>query len=160
MCALIFVIISSMLKVYKTASDMNFVRNHHITGRKWHDWKHISNHTLDGVGRGDWQSIEESVIFFSFLCWAGKWNDEVCTKKRGFICKQASYISIPPTSSSTPPAGFCPAGYSPFGHKCLRVYGSGEGEQLLDWSRAWDFCSALGPGHTLASIGSIQENSE
>lgn len=67
MCALIFLIISSMLKVYKTASDMNFVRNHHITGRKLHDWKHISNHRLDGVGRGDWQSIEESAIFLFFF---------------------------------------------------------------------------------------------
>ena len=76
------------------------------------------------------------------------------------MCKQASYFTVPPTSPSTPLAGFCPAGYSPFALKCLRVYGGGRGEPLLGWSRAWDFCSGLGPGHTLASIGSAQENSE
>ncbi|XP_076467662.1 uncharacterized protein LOC143298664 [Babylonia areolata] len=88
----------------------------------------------------------------------GKWQDDVCTRKKGFICKQASYVTPAPPASTTPVYGYCPAGYSPFKHKCLRVYGGSEGERLLSWVDARNDCRRRGPGHDLASIEDLEEN--
>ncbi|KAK7498721.1 hypothetical protein BaRGS_00010098, partial [Batillaria attramentaria] len=88
----------------------------------------------------------------------GKWNDAVCSAKMGFVCEQNINFTPPPTPPSVTPSGFCPSGYSQFGTKCLRVYGTGLREELKTWSQAWNFCSAFGPGYNLASIASAEEN--
>jgi hypothetical protein len=88
----------------------------------------------------------------------GKWRDEVCTRKKGYVCKQLFNWLPPP--STTLATGYCPAGYSGVGNKCLRVFGNGEGEQLKSWQGAWDACSMFGPGYTLASVSSWEENCE
>ncbi|KAK7097065.1 lymphocyte antigen 75-like [Littorina saxatilis] len=124
-------------------------------GFQWSDGSPVAYENWDVGEPNNFGFLENCV---DILPRNGKWNDDVCTRKQGFVCEQIVNFTIPSTTTTPAPTGFCPPGYRAFGNKCLRVFGSSEGEQLLDWSRAWNFCTAFGPGYTLASIGSVAEN--
>lgn len=124
-------------------------------GFQWSDGSPITYENWD-VGEPNNMGYLEYCV--DILSRNGRWTDEACTQKRGFICKQGSYFTPPPVTSTTPSTGYCPSSYSAIGNKCLRVFGSGLGEQLKSWQFAWDACSKFGPGYNLASISSVEEN--
>ncbi|CAL1537953.1 unnamed protein product [Lymnaea stagnalis] len=95
----------------------------------------------------------------------GKWNDQHCAKRQGFICKQP----VPGTNITRPipvkrPDGNCPPKFFKFGQKCFRVMGLGKGFNKLSWSDAYTACRNMKVAGSvnytvdLASVASQVEN--
>ncbi|XP_021363194.1 uncharacterized protein LOC110456661, partial [Mizuhopecten yessoensis] len=85
----------------------------------------------------------------------GKWNDNHCATKTGYICENG-LVSHNVTTPAPIIHGNCPAGFRPYGNKCFRVYTS-----LKTWQNASQFCQGLGgrlKGYHLASIANKFEN--
>ncbi|KAL5011335.1 hypothetical protein ScPMuIL_009886 [Solemya velum] len=87
----------------------------------------------------------------------GKWNDEHCSNRYGFICKKN--ISAPSRPTLSPPisnGGFCPADFTMVGSKCYQVF-----ETRMNWTAARDACQSLGDSmnkYDLASVTNALES--
>lgn len=85
----------------------------------------------------------------------GKWNDEHCSSRRGFVCEKRQGAA--PTNPVPPKVtGNCPGGYSAdrFSNKCYRVFTT-----PMSWSNASKFCMGQGrEKYYLASINSELDN--
>ncbi|XP_062577533.1 uncharacterized protein LOC134239370 [Saccostrea cucullata] len=85
----------------------------------------------------------------------GKWNDEHCSSRRGFVCEKR--LGANPTNPAPPKIqGNCPGGYSAaqYSNKCYKVFTS-----PMSWSNASRFCMGQGrEKYYLASITSDLDN--
>lgn len=102
---------------------------------------------------GEQQKLNLNTIVNFFLP-IGKWNDDHCSAKKGFICEK-SLSANPPTTPSPVIKGNCPSGFSGYGNMCFRLYTG----QPKTWNDASKACQSLGSDkYYLASIRNPLEN--
>ncbi|XP_059158109.1 macrophage mannose receptor 1-like [Physella acuta] len=95
----------------------------------------------------------------------GKWNDQHCSRRQGFICKQpVPGTNVTHATNVSRPNGNCPPNFSKFGQKCYRVLGVPNAGNPQTWADARKSCSKLVVDKVanytvdLASATSIMEN--
>ncbi|KAM8825334.1 C-type mannose receptor 2 [Synchiropus picturatus] len=115
-------------------------------------------HTYENDGRFRWS--DHSVL--NYVAWAlgkpralsrdrkcvhitaskGEWADQKCHSDLPYICKRVNVTgTIPPTPSSPHPPAGCPDGWSPYQHKCFRVF---DQPHRSTWSAAKLKCETHG----------------
>ncbi|KAK3794856.1 hypothetical protein RRG08_001007 [Elysia crispata] len=100
----------------------------------------------------------------------GRWNDQHCSVRQGFVCERpAPGVTRPPTPSSptsgtsntSSPQSGCPKGFSKLANKCYGIFGADNVSSRLTWAQANVACSKIGmqSQHAgLASVTSALEN--
>ncbi|XP_055958871.1 uncharacterized protein LOC126830395 [Patella vulgata] len=83
----------------------------------------------------------------------GKWNDDHCDIRQGYVCKKNLKAKTLPTILPVMP-GNCPVGFSAYGNKCFQVFGGKR--KYSNWTAARAACEQLGDGD-LASISNYKE---
>ncbi|XP_076853301.1 C-type mannose receptor 2 [Brachyhypopomus gauderio] len=131
----------------------------------------IGLHTYENDGRFRWS--DHSVL--NYVSWGpgqprpitrdrkcvhisgskGEWADQKCHIDLPYVCKRVNVTGTPPPTPAPPltPAG-CPDGWTPFLHKCYKVFGQ-EGVRRVTWSAARIMC--LNQGATLTTVPSHVE---
>ncbi|CAH1774399.1 unnamed protein product [Owenia fusiformis] len=83
----------------------------------------------------------------------GKWMDDDCSNRRGFICKKGrlGYTPAPPPTTIVTPEP-CPSEWKGFGDKCYKAYNEYQVGERKTWGEAESFCRSI--GGDLASLHS------
>ncbi|XP_054707892.1 macrophage mannose receptor 1-like [Uloborus diversus] len=136
-------------------------------GRLW-----IGYNILDGDDKPQWSDgtpvdyqkripkeyyVNEK-CFIMFLSKRG-WRPEHCSLHYAPICKRPEGsipTTIPPPTTLQPISGGCPKDWIQFGQKCYKYFGQEEKDRLK-YKEATQACWALGKGHDLVSIHSMEE---
>ncbi|XP_030649161.1 C-type mannose receptor 2 [Chanos chanos] len=144
-----------------SASEMQF-----LTGtlrkmsRMQNDHWWLGLHTFEGDGRFRWS--DHSVL--NYITWAqgeprpisrdrkciytsaitGRWTEQKCHTDLPYVCKRVNVTAPLPPTPPLPvrPAG-CPQGWTPFLHKCYKVFGEEESKRST-WSSAHSACQSQG----------------
>ncbi|XP_066497650.1 C-type mannose receptor 2 [Hoplias malabaricus] len=120
----------------------------------------IGLHTFENDGRYSWS--DHSVL--NYVSWGpaqprpftrdskcvhiseskGEWADQKCHIDLPFVCKRVNVTGTPPPTPAPPvtPAG-CPEGWTPFLHKCYKIFGQEEVRRVT-WSEARKSCQSQG----------------
>ncbi|CDQ75659.1 unnamed protein product [Oncorhynchus mykiss] len=127
-----------------------------VEGDHW--W--VGLHTYENDGRFHWS--DHSVL--NYVSWAlgrphplsrdrkcvhmsvskAEWADQKCHSDLPYVCKRVNVTgTIPPTPSTPLPPMGCPNGWSPFLHKCYKVFGHEENQKAI-WSGARLMCEFQG----------------
>ncbi|KAL4230751.1 hypothetical protein ACF0H5_011126 [Mactra antiquata] len=112
-------------------------------GYRWSDNSPVVYYNWNTNEPNDFGGEEDCV---DLLIRTGKWNDEHCGTRRGYVCKARVGAKV------TPPApvalsGHCPSGFTELYNRCYRVYAT-----AANWTTAQANCKNLGIGYNLASI--------
>uniref|UniRef100_A0A087XUB2 Mannose receptor C-type 2 n=1 Tax=Poecilia formosa TaxID=48698 RepID=A0A087XUB2_POEFO len=139
---------SSLASVH-SAEEQAFLANNLSKVKKSEPSWWLGLHTYENDGRFRWS--DHSVL--NYVSWAlgkpqpvsrdrkciymstskGDWADQKCHSDLPYICKQVKDTgTIPPTPSSPHPPSGCPTGWSPYQHKCFKVFES----TRVTWSAA------------------------
>ncbi|XP_054907907.1 C-type mannose receptor 2 [Poeciliopsis prolifica] len=97
---------------------------------RWSDHS-VLNYVSWALGKPQPVSRDRKCIYMSTS--KGDWADQKCHSDLPYICKQVKETgTIPPTPSSPHPPSGCPIGWSPYHHKCFKVFDS----TRVTWSAA------------------------
>uniref|UniRef100_A0A8C7H9W9 Mannose receptor C-type 2 n=1 Tax=Oncorhynchus kisutch TaxID=8019 RepID=A0A8C7H9W9_ONCKI len=151
---------ASLASIHSSAEEVFLANTLHkmtkVEGDHW--W--VGLHTYENDGRFHWS--DHSVL--NYVSWAlgrphplsrdrkcvhmsvskAEWADQKCHSDLPYVCKRVNVTgTIPPTPSTPLPPMGCPNGWSPFLHKCYKVFGHEENQKAI-WSGARLMCEFQG----------------
>uniref|UniRef100_A0A8C8MBM7 Mannose receptor, C type 2 n=1 Tax=Oncorhynchus tshawytscha TaxID=74940 RepID=A0A8C8MBM7_ONCTS len=143
---------ASLASIHSSAEEVFLMTK--VEGDHW--W--VGLHTYENDGRFHWS--DHSVL--NYVSWAlgrphplsrdrkcvhmsvTEWADQKCHSDLPYVCKRVNVTgTIPPTPSTPLPPMGCPNGWSPFLHKCYKVFGHEENQKAI-WSGARLMCEFQG----------------
>uniref|UniRef100_A0A8C2AKX6 Mannose receptor, C type 2 n=1 Tax=Cyprinus carpio TaxID=7962 RepID=A0A8C2AKX6_CYPCA len=133
-------LVSTLRKMSRKENDLWWIGLHSFKndGRlRWSDHS-VLNYVSWGLGQPRPISKEPKCVQISAS--KGDWSDQRCHVDLPYVCKRVNVTgTIPPTPGSPLiPAG-CPQGWSPFLHKCYKVFGE-ELSSRSTWESASKTC--------------------
>ncbi|XP_017310429.1 C-type mannose receptor 2 isoform X1 [Ictalurus punctatus] len=143
---------STLRKMSRIESDLWWIGLHTFEndGRfRWSDHS-VLNYVSWGLGQPRPLTRDRKCVHISAS--KGEWADKKCHLDMPYVCKRVNVTGTPPPTPAPPliPAG-CPDGWSPFLHKCYKVFGKDEAIRVT-WSAARMMCQTQGA--TLATVPS------
>ncbi|XP_058267807.1 C-type mannose receptor 2 [Hemibagrus wyckioides] len=141
---------STLRKMARIDSDLWWIGLHTFEndGRfRWSDHS-VLNYVSWGLGQPRPLTRDRKCAHISAS--KGEWADKKCHLDMPYVCKRVNVTGTPPPTPAPPliPAG-CPDGWSPFLHKCYKVFGKEEMTRKT-WSDARMVCQSQGA--TLATV--------
>uniref|UniRef100_A0A4W4EYK5 Mannose receptor, C type 2 n=1 Tax=Electrophorus electricus TaxID=8005 RepID=A0A4W4EYK5_ELEEL len=131
---------STVRKMSRIESDLWWIGLHTYEndGRfRWSDHS-VLNYVSWGPGQPQAITRDRKCVHISRS--KGEWSDQKCHVDLPYICKRVNITGTPPPTPAPPliPAG-CPDGWTPFLHKCYKVFGQ-ERVRRDTWSAARSMC--------------------
>ncbi|XP_062389023.1 C-type mannose receptor 2 [Sardina pilchardus] len=150
---------ASLASVHSAAEDeflRNVLRKQSKDNENW--W--LGLHTYENDGRFRWS--DHSVL--NYVSWdtgrpfaisrdrkcvymtatEGEWADQKCHSNYRYVCKRVNVTgTVPPTPALPPQSAGCQDGWSPFLHKCYKVFGHDDSRRAT-WSAASSICQSQG----------------
>ncbi|KAK1799309.1 hypothetical protein P4O66_007550, partial [Electrophorus voltai] len=131
---------STVRKMSRIESDLWWIGLHTYEndGRfRWSDHS-VLNYVSWGPGQPQAITRDRKCVHISGS--KGEWSDQKCHVDLPYICKRVNITGTPPPTPAPPliPAG-CPDGWTPFLHKCYKVFGQ-ERVRRDTWSAARSMC--------------------
>ncbi|XP_062841105.1 C-type mannose receptor 2 [Trichomycterus rosablanca] len=135
---------STVRKMSRIDSDLWWIGLHTFEndGRfRWSDHS-VLNYVSWGPGEPHPVTKDSKCVHISAS--KGEWADKKCHIDLPYVCKKVNVTGTPPPTPAPPltPAG-CPDGWTPFLHRCYKVFGQ-EVTRRVTWSAARMMCQTQG----------------